>query len=202
MGRERVHAPILQFAGDTLIFCKYDDDMLDNLCKTIELFEWCSGQKVNWEKSAICGLNIDENKVLSVAVKLNCKVEQLPIMYLGLPLGGYPKKVSFWQPVIDKVQGKLDRWRRYNLPRGGRATLCKLVLSNLPTHYMPGKVVSTLERIMINFFCEGSKGGKLNHLVKWKLFLEPKKMGPRFGRSKKQKLSLVREMGLEIYARR
>lgn len=42
--------------------------------------------------------------VLSSEAK--CKVEHLPIMYLGLPLGGYPKKMS-WQPVIDKIQGKL-----------------------------------------------------------------------------------------------
>lgn len=96
--------------------------MLENLRKTIELFEWCSGQKVFWEKSVICGINIDEGRVHSIANLLNCKVESLPIMYLGLPSGGYPRKVSFWQPIIDKVQDKLDKWRRYNLSKGGRAT--------------------------------------------------------------------------------
>lgn len=67
VGKEKVHISLLQFADDTLIFSKYDDEMLKNLRKTIELFEWCSSQKVNWEKSAICGINIDDNKVLSVA---------------------------------------------------------------------------------------------------------------------------------------
>lgn len=56
MGKEKIIVLLLQFADDTLIFCKYDDKMLENLRKTIELFEWCSGQKVNWEKSAICGI--------------------------------------------------------------------------------------------------------------------------------------------------
>lgn len=79
---------------------------------------------------------IDEDQQLSTAARLNCKVEHLPFMYLGLPLGGCPKKVAFWQPMIDKVHKKLDKWRHFNLSRGGRATLCKSVLSNLPTYYM------------------------------------------------------------------
>ena len=44
--------------------------MLENLRKTIEFFEWCSGQKVNWEKSALCRINIDDNKLMSAAAKL------------------------------------------------------------------------------------------------------------------------------------
>lgn len=46
VGKDKVHVSILQFADDTLIFCKYDDEMLENL-RTIELFEWCLGQKFN-----------------------------------------------------------------------------------------------------------------------------------------------------------
>lgn len=148
---------LLQFADDTLIFCKYNDEMLENLRKTIELFKWCSSQKVNWEKSALCGIKIEDNKIISVAARLNCKVEYLPIMYVGLPLGGYPKKEAFWPPVIGKVQDKLDKWKRYNLSRGGRVALCKSVFSHLPTYYMSlflmlEKVIATIERAMRNFF--------------------------------------------------
>lgn len=131
VGKERTHVSILQFTDDTLLSCKYDDGMLDKLRQTLELFEWCSGQKINWEKSALYGVNIDDNKLLSTASRVKCKVET-SVTYLGLPLGGYPKKVSFWQPMIDKIHAKLDKWRRFNLSRGGRATLCKPVLSNLP----------------------------------------------------------------------
>lgn len=47
VGVDKIHISILQFADATLLFCKYDDEMLENLRKTIDLFEWCSGQKVN-----------------------------------------------------------------------------------------------------------------------------------------------------------
>lgn len=33
------HVPILQFAGDMLQFCRYDDSMINTLINTIELFE-------------------------------------------------------------------------------------------------------------------------------------------------------------------
>lgn len=63
--------------------------------------------KDNWEKSAICGINIMYSKVSTVAFMLNCKLENFPFMYLGLPSGGYPKSGHFWQPVLDRVQKKV-----------------------------------------------------------------------------------------------
>lgn len=104
--------------------------MIENPRNTLDLFEWFSGQKINWEKSALCVINVEEHKLFSMATKI--KVEQLSFLYLGLPQGGHPKKVSFWKPIIDKLQGKLDKWRRYNLSR--ESTICKSVLSNLPTY--------------------------------------------------------------------
>ena len=106
------------------------------------------------------------------ASRLRCKTEKLLLMYLGLLLGGYPKCSLFWQPIIDKIQGKLSKWRRYNLSRGGRITQCKSVLSNLPTYYistllMPISVSNTSEKIMRKLLWEGNTGGKLNHLAKW-----------------------------------
>jgi len=118
------------------MFCKFDEKMMENLRKTLLVFEWCSGQKINWEKSAICGLNIEDSKVISTANILNCRIESLPFIYLGLPLGGHRKSAQFWQSIIDKVHGKQDKWRRYNLSRDGRITLCKSILSSLPTYYM------------------------------------------------------------------
>lgn len=72
MGKNNVHASILHFADDTLLFCKDDGKMLNAFINIIELFVRCSGQKVNWEKSALCSINIDEDKLLYTASKLNC----------------------------------------------------------------------------------------------------------------------------------
>ncbi|TYK31266.1 hypothetical protein E5676_scaffold455G005560 [Cucumis melo var. makuwa] len=95
VGKDMIHLPLLQFSNDTLLFCKYDVQMFLKLKDAIRLFEWCSGQKVNWEKSAISGVNVEKDDLIQTANLLGCKVEKLPIIYLGLPLGGYP-----WQKMF------------------------------------------------------------------------------------------------------
>lgn len=104
--------------------------MMDNPIQTIGFFEWYLGQKVNWDKSTISSVNIDDETLSLTVAWLKCKVGILPFIYLGLP----PKKHSFSQPIIDKIHSKLERWKRHNLSRGGRLTLCNAVLSNLPTY--------------------------------------------------------------------
>lgn len=88
VGKNKVHVPLLQIADESLVFCKYDEAMMENFCKTLVIFEWCSSQKVNWEKSSIWRINIEERKTAEMASRLSCKTEKLPIMYLGLPLRG------------------------------------------------------------------------------------------------------------------
>ena len=90
VGKDSIHLPLLQFADDTLLFCKYDDQMLLKLKDAIRLFEWCSGQKINWEKSALSGVNINDDELFQTAARLGCKAEKLPILYLGLDYYFFP----------------------------------------------------------------------------------------------------------------
>jgi len=40
-------------------------------------------------------------------------------MYLGLPIGGDARRLSFWDPVIDHLKSRLFEWKRRNLSYGG-----------------------------------------------------------------------------------
>ena len=62
---------------------------------TLELFEWCSGQKINWEKSALSGVNLSQEELNYMVGILGCHAEKRPFMYLGLPLGGFVRKEIF-----------------------------------------------------------------------------------------------------------
>lgn len=129
-------------------------------------------QKVNWEKSALYGVNVEEDELKNMPGKMGCSAKMMPFLYLGLPLGGYSRQCTFWQPMIEKMQRKIHRWRRFNLSQEGRATLCQSVFANLPTYYMslfaiPINIASSLERLMRNFFWEQHTRSKINHLVKW-----------------------------------
>lgn len=67
---------------------------------------------------------------------VGCESGDWPLKYLGLPLGGNPKAVEFWAPVLEKVEKRLDGWRKARLSRCGRLTLIQSVLSCLPTYFM------------------------------------------------------------------
>lgn len=125
MGSKRVHISHLQFANDTLQFCKNEDSMLKVLFYTIKAFEWLSGLKINWEKSSIIRLNIDAPKVTHFAALLDCRVEALPILYFGLPLGGNPSWLfgsRFWKNsqrnwrdgVVSRYQRRKNDSLRYS----------------------------------------------------------------------------------------
>lgn len=90
MGKEKVHGPLLQYTDDTLLSANMMKICLFKLKNTLGLFKWCSKQRINWEKSALSGVNLSE-ELNYMARKLGCQTEEFPFIYLGLPLGGYPK---------------------------------------------------------------------------------------------------------------
>jgi len=64
----------------------------------LHLFAAMSGFKVNFHKSELVGVNVSQSWLLEAAVVLNCKVGCLPVLYLGLPVGGGLSSVEFLGP--------------------------------------------------------------------------------------------------------
>lgn len=51
----------LQYADDTLIFCPPNIEFLSNIKKTLIAFHLASGLSVNFHKSALYGINVDDS---------------------------------------------------------------------------------------------------------------------------------------------
>lgn len=71
---------------------------------------------------------------------LGCEVGRWPIKYLGMPLSGNPKSVSFLDLVVEKVSKKLAWWKRLYISLSGRITLIKASMANILVYYMPFKM--------------------------------------------------------------
>uniref|UniRef100_A0A803PW65 Uncharacterized protein n=1 Tax=Cannabis sativa TaxID=3483 RepID=A0A803PW65_CANSA len=104
------------------------------------------------------------------------------ISYLGMPLGGSPRKETFWEPVLDKCAKRLDGWKCSFLSRGGRLTLIQSVLSSLPIYYLslfkaPKMVLKAIEKMMRDFFWEGGDLAGGDHLVAWDEVCKPRSEG-------------------------
>ncbi|XP_038717989.1 uncharacterized protein LOC120011040 [Tripterygium wilfordii] len=93
----------LQYADDTILFSSNSTKSLMNLKRVLRCFELISGLKVNYHKSSLVGIGVQADRVTRVADLLQCQTE-LPMKYLGMPLGGNMKKSSLWDPVVKRVE--------------------------------------------------------------------------------------------------
>jgi hypothetical protein len=94
-GQDPVTVLHLQFADDTLLLRVKSWANIRALRAVLELFELMSGLKVNFNKSMLVGVNISDSWLHEVAFALRCRVGKVPFLYLGLPVGGDPRRLSF-----------------------------------------------------------------------------------------------------------
>lgn len=142
----------LQYVDDTLIFCGVEEYQIRNVKDTILCFEVVSGLKVNFFKSELIGLQTEKPLLLKCLEIMGCKIGDLPLSYLGMPLCSVRVTKSLWNPVVEMVERKLSAWKANYLSIGGRVTLIKYVLSNLPVYYFsifrcPASIIKRLERL-------------------------------------------------------
>ncbi|RVX09324.1 LINE-1 retrotransposable element ORF2 protein [Vitis vinifera] len=82
------------FRAEETGFTEASMEHLQNLKIILLVFGQVSGLKINLEKSTIS----------------------------GLPLGGNPKTIGFWDPVVERISRRLDGWKKAYLSLGGRIT--------------------------------------------------------------------------------
>ena len=123
VGRNKTRASHLQFANDTIFFSRASLEDLQTLKQILMVFRHLSGLQINLNKNTLSRINISHDQTTKLASLLDCAVFECPLSYLGLPLGGNPNLISFWDPVLDGVSRRLDSWKKTFLSLRGRITL-------------------------------------------------------------------------------
>ena len=85
----------LQFVDDTLILGVKSWANIRSMRAILLLFEALSGLKVNFSKSHLVGVNVTSLWLSEAASMLSCRVGAIPFVYLGLPIGGNARQISF-----------------------------------------------------------------------------------------------------------
>jgi hypothetical protein len=153
------------------MFCGANLDHLRNLRCLFLCFEAVLGLRINLAKSELVPIG-NVNNVEGLANILGCRVSSLPLKYLGLSLGASFKAKSIWDGIIEKIERCLAGWKMMYLSKGGRVTLIKSTLSNLPTYFMslfplPVGVANRIEKLQRDFLWGGIGDEFKFHLVSW-----------------------------------
>ena len=142
----------LQFAVDTLIIGEKCWLNVWSIRALLLLLEEVSRLKVNFNKSMLTCVNIPSTWLAEAASVLNCRTSTIPFVYLGFPIGGDSRKLSFWKLVVNRIIARLSLWNNQFLSFGGRLVLLKYVISSLPVYFLsffkaPAGIISSIASI-------------------------------------------------------
>ncbi|PNX97042.1 cytochrome p450 [Trifolium pratense] len=101
----------LQYADDTLFVGEACVENLWTIKAILRWFELISGLKVNFFKSKLFGINVEDDFLSSATSFLKCNIGRLPFIYLGLPVGANPRRLSTWNPVLEVLKEDLPLGR-------------------------------------------------------------------------------------------
>jgi hypothetical protein len=172
----------LQYEDGTLLFSSYDLVDVRNLKGVMMLFEKVSGVKINFHKSELIPVNVEENQVHGISHILNCPLGSLPFKYLGVTLHIEKLKREDLQPIIDKMLKRAAGWRGKLLVYNNRLVLIKSCLASIPVYLLSfikfsKWAIKLIESQMAHCLWNDSENAHKYHLASWKQVTMRKEFG-------------------------
>jgi hypothetical protein len=126
----------LQYADDTILFLENDLEKASTLKWILVCFEKMSGMKINYDKSDLITIELDDDRANGFAKIFLLQKSEFPIKYLGVPLHYTKPRRKDLQPVVDKIIKRIAWWRGRLLSYAGRLTLLKACLASIPIYLL------------------------------------------------------------------
>jgi len=87
VGRNKLKVNMLQFVDDALFFCKRSTNDLVVIKSILRCFKLASRLKINFHKSKLGDVGLEEDELLRSSNMLNCELMNVPFKYLGICMG-------------------------------------------------------------------------------------------------------------------
>ncbi|GKD72848.1 transposon TX1 uncharacterized, partial [Tanacetum coccineum] len=87
VGKNNVLVSHLQYADDTIFFGEWNKENAKALMCILKCFKVVFGLRVNYNKSKIYGIGINDEKMSDMVTWMGCDIGEFPFTYLGLPIG-------------------------------------------------------------------------------------------------------------------
>jgi hypothetical protein len=126
----------VHYADDTVLIIQNREGSIMNLKLILYWFERKSGIKINYHKSEVYVVGGDQKVKEEIAGKLNCKLGQFPMIYLGIPIHTKKLRQTDFVMVTEKVVKRTDPWERKLISSSGRLILVNSCLCSIPVYMM------------------------------------------------------------------
>lgn len=127
----------LLFADDSLLLLKANDENATQLRHVLQIYEMCSGQKINKDKSSIVFSKNTRQDVRDRFMQiLDLTQEAASAKYLGLPVYMGKSKSRLFAYLKERLWKRIQGWKEKLLSKAGKETLIKAVAQAIPSYAM------------------------------------------------------------------
>ncbi|WZY69216.1 hypothetical protein YC2023_001456 [Brassica napus] len=173
----------LLFADDSFFLCRASLAECTEFLRRLKLYGDCSGQMINFQKSAITfGAGIDPIMRRVLAELLNIEKEGGDGKYLGLPECFSGSKQQLLAFIGEKMSKRLKGWFAKKLSFGGKEVLLKSIAMALPVYAMScfrltKHLCQKIMSAMASFWWDENDEKKKIHWISWKKLCISKENG-------------------------
>lgn len=169
------------FVDDLLLIAKGDKKTLTCLLDIFQIINLNSGLDINRDKSKLY-IAKPKQEIIQWCRNLNISIGLLPVKYLGISLFNKKLSKALYQPLIDNIQNRIDKWTTRLLSFAGRLKLINFVLQSLTVYWisslpLPLIVANTTDKMFRNFLWTRNTRNKGFCTIKWEETCLPKAKG-------------------------
>ncbi|KAL2240836.1 UNVERIFIED_CONTAM: hypothetical protein Sindi_0724800 [Sesamum indicum] len=152
---------LMGFADDLLLLCRADLDSIRVFKEGLDWFAEWSGLRLNVQKSHLIISRSAQNLKDQMLDILGFQEGHLPMRYQGLPLISSRLSIFDCQPLISKIDARINGWEGISLSYAGQVQIIKSVLSTLSLYWasafiLPKKVINEIEKRLRTFLWKGT----------------------------------------------
>ncbi|KAL0437489.1 UNVERIFIED_CONTAM: Retrovirus-related Pol polyprotein from type-2 retrotransposable element R2DM [Sesamum radiatum] len=153
---EKLKITHLLFADDLMLFSCGDFLSIHILMECLQEFRDVSGLAVNTSKSSIFRVGIVDNELDVILARTEFTRREMPVWYLGIPLGAQRLSVSDYSPLMDCIAYCISKWTTKSLSFSGRLELIRSIIQGVECFWLqcfplPAAVIDKIHRLCWNF---------------------------------------------------
>jgi hypothetical protein len=173
--------PIIQYADDTLLILPANMSQIMALKQVLEVFSQSTGLSINYHKSSMMPINVDDTTLRELAKGFGCQIGTLPFTYLGLSVGTSRPSIQDLTPVVHRLERRLTATSSF-LSQGARLQLILSAISSMPLHllctiHIPPGILKQFNRIIRQCLWRDNIDTPKQSLAAWDLICKPKMKG-------------------------